>query len=58
MNPWDIAALAPCVREAGGALTSTEGDSDVVWQPDLVASANAALHAKVLKLLARDGEQG
>lgn len=57
MNPWDIAALAPCVREAGGALTSTDGNPDVIWQPDLVASANAALHAKVLKLLARSGEQ-
>jgi len=55
MNPWDIAALAPCVREAGGVLSSTDGNPDVVWQPDLVASANATLHAKVLKLLARSG---
>jgi len=53
MNPWDIAALAPCVREAGGALTSTEGNPDVVWQRDLVASANATLHGKVLELLRR-----
>jgi len=52
MNPWDIAALAPCVREAGGVLTSIDGDPDVVWQPNLVACANPALHAKVLKLLA------
>jgi histidinol-phosphatase len=51
MNPWDIAALVPCVREAGGVLTSLDGDEDVVWQPNLVASANPALHAKVLELL-------
>lgn len=51
MNPWDIAALAPCVREAGGMLTSLDGNEDVVWQPNSVASANATLHAKVLDLL-------
>jgi histidinol-phosphatase len=51
MNPWDIAALVPCVREAGGVATSLEGNQDVVWQPSLVASANPRLHAKVLEAL-------
>jgi histidinol-phosphatase len=51
MNPWDIAALAPCVREAGGTLTSLDGNEDVVWQPNLVASATPALHAEVLETL-------
>jgi histidinol-phosphatase len=51
MNPWDIAAVALCVREAGGVATSLDGSEDVVWQPNLVASANPALHAKVLDLL-------
>ena len=51
MNPWDIAAVAPCVREAGGVLTSLDGNEDVVWQPNLVASANPRLHNKVLQLL-------
>jgi histidinol-phosphatase len=51
MNPWDIAAVVPCVREAGGMLTSLDGNEDVVWQPSLVASANAALHARVLESL-------
>jgi histidinol-phosphatase len=51
MNPWDIAALAPCVREAGGVLSSIDGNEDVVWQPNLVASANRTLHEKVLKLM-------
>ena len=53
MNPWDIAALAPCVREAGGVLTALDGNPDVVWQPNLVASATPELHAKVLELLRR-----
>lgn len=51
MNPWDIAAVAPCVREAGGVLTALDGNQDVVWQPNLVASANPTLHAKVLQAL-------
>jgi histidinol-phosphatase len=51
MHPWDIAALVPCVREAGGVLTSLNGNDDVVWQPDLVASANRRLHMQVLELL-------
>jgi histidinol-phosphatase len=51
MNPWDIAAVAVCVREAGGVLSSLDGNGDVVWQPNLVASANAILHAQVLEAL-------
>ena len=48
MHPWDIAAIVPCVREAGGVATSLDGNQDVVWQPNLVASANPTLHARVL----------
>jgi histidinol-phosphatase len=51
INPWDVAAVTPCVREAGGVLTSLDGNEDVVWQPDLVASANPKLHAKVVQSL-------
>ena len=48
-------AVAPCVREAGGVLTSLDGNPDVVWQPNLVASATPALHEKVLQLLSNRG---
>jgi len=51
MNPWDIAAVVPCVREAGGTITSLDGDEDAVWHPNLVASATPQLHAKVLQAL-------
>jgi histidinol-phosphatase len=51
VNPWDVAAVTPCVREAGGVLTSLDGNHDVVWEPDVVGSANAKLHAKVLRSL-------
>ena len=51
MHPWDIAALVPCVREAGGVISSFNGNEDVVWESNAVASANATLHAKVLEIL-------
>jgi histidinol-phosphatase len=51
MNSWDIAAVAVCVREAGGVVTSLDGNKDVVWQPNLLASANPRLHTQVLRLL-------
>ncbi|HXY13049.1 MAG TPA: inositol monophosphatase family protein [Terriglobales bacterium] len=51
MHPWDVAAVVPCVREAGGVLTSLDGAEDVIWRPNLVASANSILHAEVLKSL-------
>lgn len=54
MNPWDIAAVVPCVLEAGGALSSLDGNEDVVWQSNLVACASLSLHAEVLRLLASE----
>jgi histidinol-phosphatase len=52
MKPWDIAALVPCVREAGGVATSLEGDSDgVVFSGSLVTSSDPALHQEVLATL-------
>jgi histidinol-phosphatase len=51
VNPWDVAAIVPCVREAGGVLSSLDGSEDVVWQSNLVASANPRLHKRVLQLL-------
>lgn len=52
MNPWDIAAAVPCVREAGGTISSLSGNEDeVVWQPNLVASATRELHVKVIESL-------
>jgi histidinol-phosphatase len=52
MKPWDIAALLPCVREAGGVATSLDGDADgVVEKGSLVTSSDPALHAQVLETL-------
>lgn len=49
LKPWDIAALAPIVREAGGRLTDIDG-RDTVWSPSAFAS-NGALHDEALATL-------
>jgi histidinol-phosphatase len=52
MNPWDIAALVPCVEEAGGVVSDLNGAREnVVWRPSLVRSANNELHHQVLDKL-------
>ena len=49
MNPWDIAALIPVVRGAGGVITDWQG-RDPVNAKSIVA-AGPALHASVIKAL-------
>ncbi len=49
LNPWDMHALIPIVRGAGGMITSWEGD-DPLSSNSLVA-AHPALHARVIAML-------
>jgi histidinol-phosphatase len=50
--PWDIAAVLPCVREAGGVASSLSGDErGVTWSKSLVASCGPTLHRAVLEKL-------
>lgn len=49
MNHWDVAALWPVLIEAGGRLTTWEGEDRV---GDSVVATNGLLHASVLELLA------
>jgi histidinol-phosphatase len=52
MNPWDIAALVPCVEEAGGVATDLEGRrDDIVWRASLLSSATQELHGEILSIL-------
>jgi len=49
MQPWDTAALVPCVREAGGVAASTTGDeSGVVFSGSLVTASSRAVLAEAL----------
>lgn len=52
MYPWDIAALVPCVEEAGGVVTTADGARDgIAFGDSLVTSAHPDLHQKLMTLL-------
>jgi histidinol-phosphatase len=52
MKPWDIAALVPCIEEAGGVATSLEGRRQgMVWEPHMLSSSSRPLHEQVLQVL-------
>lgn len=50
VNRWDIAAIVPIVREAGGTLTDWQGE-DAYFRPEAL-STNGKLLASVLRQLA------
>lgn len=49
MHPWDIAALVPVVRGAGGAITTWEGENPIGGASTVAAAP--ALHREVLEIL-------
>jgi histidinol-phosphatase len=49
VHPWDIAALAPIIEEAGGKLTAWDGKLDLD-KPDVLAS-NGLLHGEALRII-------
>jgi histidinol-phosphatase len=52
MSPWDIAALVPCVEEAGGVVSSLSGDrKNVIYGGSLLSSCGHTIHRETLKLL-------
>jgi len=50
MNPWDLAALIPIVRGAGGVITDWQG-GDPENATSIVACATPELHASVIAAL-------
>jgi histidinol phosphatase-like enzyme (inositol monophosphatase family) len=50
LNPWDIAALVPVIRGAGGVITDWQG-RDPVNAKSIVAAATPALHVEVIAAL-------
>jgi histidinol-phosphatase len=58
MKPWDIAALVPCVEEAGGMATSLSSRApDVVFGGCLLSSCGGSLHQEILTTLMGESEQ-
>jgi len=54
MQPWDSAALVPCIREAGGAAARIDGASEeLVFGGSLVTAASEPLLDEAMTLLAR-----
>jgi myo-inositol-1(or 4)-monophosphatase len=47
MNLWDIAALVPVIRGAGGVISDSKG-GPAYPAASTVSSANAGLHAQVI----------
>ena len=43
LKPWDVAALIPVVREAGGTVTTLDGGDDVLTDGGLLASCDDTL---------------
>jgi len=50
MNPWDIAALVPVIRGAGGVITDWSGGPP--YPAESIVAANATLHPQVIAALA------
>lgn len=49
MHPWDIAALVPCVEEAGGVITDLNGvRKNIAWRTSILSAASADLHKEIL----------
>jgi len=51
LSPWDLAAGALIVREAGGIVTSLSGSPDLLVPPYSIIAANQPLHPQLIKLL-------
>ncbi len=58
MKPWDIAAIIPCVQEAGGVVTDLAGNrSSLLHGGNLLSSCSPILHEEVLEAMAADVSQ-
>lgn len=51
IKPWDVAAGALIVREAGGAVSNMQGSADFLNPPCSLVAGNAAIHPQLLAKL-------
>jgi histidinol-phosphatase len=58
MQPWDSAAIIPCIEEAGGIVTTLSGErKGVVFGGNLLTSCDRSLHHEILELLQSNEER-
>ena len=54
MKPWDIAAVAPCIEEAGGVISDLEGrTTDLIGRKSLVAASGTRLRQDICRAIRR-----
>lgn len=52
MKPWDIAAIVPCVEEAGGVVSDLSGKREgILYGGNLLTSCSRQLHDQALQVL-------
>ncbi|XP_058118905.1 uncharacterized protein LOC131288888 [Anopheles ziemanni] len=51
LKPWDIAAGALLITEAGGTVTSITGGAYDIMKPDIIAACSDALATTLLKII-------
>lgn len=52
MKLWDIAAIIPCIEEAGGIVTDLQGNRDNIFNTDsLLSSSNIIIHNEILRII-------
>ena len=54
LNPWDWAAGALLVREAGGRVTDFAGNEELLAGADSLVATNGRIHGELLAALSRD----
>ena len=52
LGPWDVAAGALLVREAGGVVTDWTGDQGQWLSSGDIVAAPPAVHARILEVIA------
>jgi histidinol-phosphatase len=56
MKPWDIAALVPCVLEAGGCISDLQGEtSRILERTSIVAASSNVLRRQICRAARRSG---
>jgi histidinol-phosphatase len=52
MKPWDSAAIIPCIREAGGYVSSLEGVTEnILLETSLLSACSKALALRLIEVL-------
>ena len=56
MKPWDIAALVPCVLEAGGSMSDFNGEtSGLIDRDSIVAASSNRLRGEIIRKMREPG---